>query len=244
MIAVRGRGSQPGRAMMIQAQMRGFVLCAALALTAGAAQRAGVDAYRPARLADGSPPASPGLAIAGGGEVLLEASVDAQGRVSHIDRLRVTPPYADMVANAVENWRFTPAEAFAEREGKRLVDSRVLVAALYRAPALYSGRTVGEVPKDVAKPSVSIPMPDELLAPSYPPNGSGDATVLLEVEVGADGVTKDVRVVHSGGGFDSAALQAVQRWTFRPARSADEGPLPSFAYVIVGFRQPIQPGIR
>ena len=230
--------------MMIQAQMRGILLCAALALMGAGIQKGTEESYRPARLADGSPPASPAITIAGGGEVLLEVSVDAQGRVSHIDRLRATPPYTDMVAEAVENWRFTPAETFSERDGKRLVDSRVLVAAIYRAPALYNGRTVGEVPKDIAKPSISIPMPEELLPPSYPPNGSGDAMVLLEVELGADGTTKDVRVVHSGGGFDSAALQAVQRWTFRPARSLDEAALPSFAYIVVGFRQPIQPGIR
>lgn len=224
--------------------MRGLALCAALALTAGWIQNGSQETFRPARLADGSPPASPPLTIAGGGEVLLELSVDSQGRVSHIDRLRVTPPYTDMVAEAVENWRFTPAESYSERNRRRLVDSRVLVAAVYRAPALYNGRTVGEVPKDIAKPSSSIPTPEELLPPTYPPNGSGDATALLELEVGVDGTTRDVRVVHSGGGFDSAALQAVQRWTFRPARSADEVALPSFAYVIVGFRQPIQPAIR
>jgi TonB family protein len=230
--------------MMIQAQMRRIALCAALTVAAGSIGTGAEETYRPARLADGRPPASPAITIAGGGEVLLELSVDPQGRVSHVDRLRTTPPYTDMVAEAVETWRFTPAEAFSDRNGRRLVDARVLVAAVYRAPALYNGRTVGEVPKDVAKPSISVPVPEELLPPSYPPNGSGDAVVLLEAEIGADGTTKDVRVVHSGGGFDAAALQAVQRWTFRPARSLDEGPLPSFAYVIVGFRQPIQPGIR
>jgi TonB family protein len=230
--------------MMIQAPMRWIALSPAIVVAAGSILTAGQEAYRPARLADGHAPAAPAITIAGGGEVLLEVSVDPQGRVSHIDRLRVTAPYTDMVAEAVETWRFTPADIFSERNGHRLVDARVLVAAVYRAPALYNGRTVGETPKDVARPSISVPVPEELLPPAYPPNGSGDAVVLLELEIGADGRTKDVRVVHSGGGFDAAALQAVQRWTFRPARSLDEGPLPSFAYVIVGFRQPIQPGIR
>jgi protein TonB len=46
--------------------------------------------------------------------------------------------------------------------------------------------------------------------------------VLLSVEVGADGRPQDVSLKHSSGfsALDQAAIQAVRRWSFEPARVA------------------------
>ena len=153
----------------------------------------------------------------------------------------MTPPYTDLLVSAVEKWRFMPAEAASVKEPRHPIESRVLVASLFRPPALYSGTTLGEVPKDVARPSTFVPVPRELIAPPYPPTARGSGTVLLEVDIGADGSPRTVRVVRSGGIFDSAAIQAAERWTFTPARTAD-GPVPSFAYVVMGFLEPIVTG--
>jgi TonB family protein len=213
--------------------------------------QAQVDVYVPAKLVDSALPGAPGdrtpnsgvagATIAGGGEVLLEVSIEKDGHVSNIDKIRVTPPYTDLLATAIEGWRFMPAEAASAREPRHPIASRVLVAALYRPPALYSGTTVGEVPKDVARPSTAIPIPREFISPPYPPTARGNGTVLLEVEVGSDGSPAAVRVVRSAGIFDSAAIQAAERWTFSPAQTLD-GPVPSFAYVVMGFLEPIAPG--
>ena len=200
------------------------------------------DLYVPARLIEGAPPESPGRMIVGGGEVLLEVGVEKNGRVGRIDRLRVTPPYTDLVITAVESWRFLPAEAAFPREPRHAVESRVLVAALYRPPATYLGTTLGEVPRDVARPSTLIPFPHELVAPPYPPNAKANAmgsiTVVLEVEIAPDGSPRNIRVMHSGGALDSAAIQAAERWSFWPARLPD-GPVTSLAYLVIGFREPV-----
>jgi TonB family protein len=207
-----------------------------------ARQDATTDPYAPARLADGPSSPLPSQMIAGGGEVLLELSVEPTGLVGRIDRLRVTPPYTDLVTTTVEGWRFTPAR-IDTKEGRRAVASRVLVAAVYRPPALYLGGTLGEVPRDVARSSIMVPIPHELIAPPYPPTARGSATVLLEREVGSDGGTRNIRVVQSGGGLDPAAIQAAERWRFSPARLPDGPTVPAFVYLVVGFREPtVSPG--
>jgi TonB family protein len=225
------------------------IAASALLLPGTQAQR---DVYVPAKLVESALPAAPGDRtpnsgvvggmIAGGGEVLLEVSIEKDGHVSNIERIRVTPPFTDLLVTAIEGWRFMPAVAGSAREPRHPIASRVLVAALYRMPALYGGTTAGEVPKDVARPSNLIPIPREFISPPYPPNARGSGTVLLEVEVGSDGHPMAVRVVRSGGIFDSAAIQAAERWTFSPAQSLDGGSVPSFAYVVMGFLEPIAPG--
>jgi TonB family protein len=213
---------------------------AAAVLMTAIGQGAPSDPYVPARLVEGPAPAAPGRMIVGGGEVLLDVTIDGAGQVDHIDRIRVTPPYTDLVAAAVESWRFSPAEV-TTREGRRKTESHVLVAGVYRPPALVLGGSLGEPPKDIAKPAALVPMPHELTPPTYPPNARGDGTVVLEIEVGAEGDARTVRVVQSAGGFDSAAIHAAEGWTFSPAR-LDDGAVPAFVYVVMGFREPIVSG--
>ncbi len=182
-----------------------------------------------------------GAAMVGGGEVMLELTVGKDGRVSNVDRLRVTAPYTDLLATAVQGWRFIPAESSANRERRTPVESHVLVAALHRQPSIYLGTSVGDVPRDLARPSNLVPVPHELISAPFPVTARGGGVVLLEVDVGANGATRNVRVIRSAGIFDSAAIQAVERWTFSPARTLD-GAVPSFAYVVMGFLEPIVAG--
>jgi TonB family protein len=60
-------------------------------------------------------------------------------------------------------------------------------------------------------------------------------TVVLSVEVGADGRTSNIRVVRSAGlGLDEKAVEAVSRWRFRPALAGDH-PVAAPALVEVSF---------
>lgn len=204
----------------------------ALALQAGPPQD------EPAKLVQDGLPEQPKLTV-GGGEVLLELAVTSSGAVGRVDRLRVTPPYGDLVASAVENWRFKPATIV--KDGRReSAESKVLVAALFRPPAMYMGGTLGEPVRDLAPPSGEAPSVRELIAPPYPPNAKADALILVEVEVGSGGTVAETRVLRSGGVFDDAAIEAIKRWSFTPPRIA--GAPTSFAYIIVGFREPVAIG--
>jgi TonB family protein len=53
---------------------------------------------------------------------------------------------------------------------------------------------------------------------------------------GAGGIT-NVKVLRSGGGFDEPAIDAVKQWRFLGPKVA--GPSRHFAYVILGFREPV-----
>ena len=74
------------------------------------------------------------------------------------------------------------------------------------------GLAPGSVPVAISKP-----------APSYPAEAlrNGDTgTVVVRIEVGADGKTFAVSVVSRSGSraLDRAAVQAAKRWRFRPAQ--------------------------
>jgi periplasmic protein TonB len=66
-------------------------------------------------------------------------------------------------------------------------------------------------------------------APRYPAEALQQqlqGTVLLRVQVAADGSVVAVRVLRSSGAqsLDAAAVDAVQRWRFLPARDSDAAP--------------------
>lgn len=182
--------------------------------------------FMPARLRGGSAPRLP-VEPVGGGQVLLELSVTPMGRVGGVATLRATSPFTDLLTGAVAGWSFEPA-----REEREAVESRVLVAGVFRPPALV-GPSLGEVPRDVGPPSGGAPFPDSIVPPLYPPRAVGDGAVLVEMDVGADGKVARARIVSSSPPFDASALEAARQWTFRPARRG-----PAFVYAVFGFRQP------
>jgi len=201
------------------------------------------EAFSPARYLDGPMPVLPVTAV-GGGEVLLELSVDVNGHVQGVTPLRATPPFTDLVSAAVRGWRFLPAEVRApeparadEPEGRMRVASTVLVAAVYRPPALRVP-TLGERPGDVATPSQETAFPLTTTVPLYPPHAFNSGVVLLEVRVYRDGTIADVAVVHSAPPFDAAARAAVRQWSFRPARRQGVS-VPTLVYVLFGFPVPV-----
>ncbi len=208
---------------------------------------AGQERWIPARLESGAAPPSPVMSVAGG-EVFLQLTVSRTGDVTRVETLRTTQPFTDAVVNAVRGWRFRPAERRRDRARERRgeagrtgigdpVESRVLVAAIYRPPSLYTP-TLGEPPQDVAPAAEDVAFPRVTTMPQFPPLAQFDGLVLLEVAVGADGSVISAAVVHSAPGFDEAALAAARMWTFRPAEI--DGRLEeSYAYLVMGFRPPV-----
>jgi TonB family protein len=72
----------------------------------------------------------------------------------------------------------------------------------------------------------------------YPTGAQGTATVVLRITVGVDGSVTLPEVVESGGpAFDSAAIAAVQAWTFHPALR-DGVPVPAHVRISFHFEPP------
>src|SRR5712691_8739018 len=186
-----------------------------------------------ARLLSGSlpPPLSP--AVVGRIDEILEVTVDPTGRVTQITRLRASPLPADPLAPTVADWRFAPAN-----DQGRVVQSRVLVAALFRPPQLYNSPTLGDPPVDLTAPSDEIPFPIVTQLPSYPPLAIANGMVLVEVLVGVNGGVRELRTVTGDAAFEQAALDAARLWSFRPA-GWNGGAVEAYAYLVFGFRQPV-----
>ena len=179
----------------------------------------------------------------GGGEVLLEVTVDPAGAVSGIKPLRETATWTERMTASVKTWRFTPAEAeipMAERKPggptTRPVETKVLVAGVFRRPAVI-GVTLGEPIKDVAAASTDIPFPTSLITPTYPPGTMSPGVVLVEVRVDASGGVSDAKVRIPSPGFDSVAMVTARQWKFRAARPGGAAG-PAVAYVVFGFPVP------
>ena len=97
------------------------------------------------RLRDGGLPAQIAEAF-GGGEVVLELAVDASGAVTRVEYLRVTPPYADVLAHSAAAWRFEPAITVIDGRPTAL-PAPVLVVALFRPASFYAGPSAGVLPQ-------------------------------------------------------------------------------------------------
>jgi protein TonB len=215
--------------------MVAFLLALALALVAH-------EAFSPARYTGGAVPPQPAMAV-GGGEVLVELVVTPDGRVTAVTPLRTTPPFAELVADAVREWQFAPASEALQRgrpgepAPRTPVASTVLVAAVFRPPALR-GPTLGELPQDVASASRETPYPLSTTMPPYPPTAYSGGVVLLEARVDREGAVADVSVVRSAPPFDDAAVTAARQWRFRPAVRRGST-VPTFVYILFGFRPPV-----
>ena len=216
--------------------------------TASAARDA--VAVAPAQYLGGTLPEIPTVAISGG-EVLLELTVGSDGRVTAVKPLRHTAPFTEALTAAVGTWKFRPAEDAAlpkpggniDLKTRKPVASKVLVAALFRPPALYAS-TIGEPPKDVAAPSDEIPFPlTAATMPLYPPLAVAGGVTLAELRVAADGRLVGAKVIQSAPPFDGPTLDAVRAWAFRPSRVHGQS-VSAFVYVVAGFRSPVTPSDR
>lgn len=212
-----------------------LVLSATLSWTLFAQQ-----GYTPARLAGGSPPGLAPMAV-GGGQAIVELTVGPGGSIDRARAVRSTPPFTQMLLDTLVGWHFTPAtEIPIDKTGKpgppRGVVSKVIVAAVYRAPVLQ-GATQGEQPVNVTTPSADVAFPSSIREPEFPPRAQFGAVVMIEARVGAGGAVTDVRVISSAPPFDQPALAAARLWRFRPARVG--GSTDTYAYLIFGFPQPV-----
>jgi len=59
----------------------------------------------------------------------------------------------------------------------------------------------------------------EPVRPEVPRTANIRYEVLLKVLVGKDGLVRDVKVIRGVDGLNEAAVDAVKKWTFKPARS-------------------------
>jgi outer membrane biosynthesis protein TonB len=214
------------------------VVVATLAFGAATASYAQRPTFAPPRLLKAALPTLPPPTVVGGGEVIIETTVDRNGRVSRPIILRGTPPYTQMVLDAIASWRFEPARAVDAGGNEMIVEMPVTIGAIYRPPVLMNTPTIGEAPKDWSKPSGEAAYPESTQMPNYPPHALDGGVVLMEVVVNESGAVTETRAIASTGGFESASRDALARWRFKSG-SYRARPVPATAYVLFGFVAPV-----
>jgi TonB family protein len=214
------------------------------ALVLALAVVATVEADTPALFKSGGVPALPVIsAEVGGGEVLLEVSVDSTGAVRGVKALRDTVTFTDRMTQAVRNWRFKPAEIDIPPEQRKPggpmtepIDTKVLVAGTFTRPGVI-GPTLGEPIRDVAPASADVPFPTSVITPANPPGITRPGVVLVEVRLDADGGVSEATIRVSSPGLDSVALSTARQWKFRPAKIRRSSG-PTVVYLVFGFQAP------
>jgi TonB family protein len=220
-----------------------LAVAASLGVVANAQQ-----GFMPAAFQSGAIPQLSVLSVeVGGGEVMLELTVAADGSVIDSRPLRATPSFTERIQSTSGGWRFVPAEAMIpiaeQRAGgplTRAIESKVLVAGIFRPPTFFTP-TIGEPITEVANASDEIPFPISIVRPLFPPNALNAGVVLVEARVSPSGAVIGAVVKISGPGFDDIALDAAKQWRFRPARVGGTF-VPSLAYIVFGFPMPVTGG--
>lgn len=214
------------------------VAFATLALSSATTVLAQPIKFTPPRLLKAELSALPSPMVVGGGEVLIEGIVDRAGRLTRPIVLRGTPPYTQLVLDAIAMWRFEPARATGADGLEAIVEMPVAIAGVYRPPILMNAPTLGEPPKDVSKPSGDVAYPTSMQMPNYPPQARDAGVVLFEVVLNEAGGITETRGIASIGGFETASREALARWGFRGG-SFRARPVPTTAYVMFGFSSPV-----
>lgn len=161
-----------------------------------------------------------------GGTVVAELHFEA-GNVKSLRMLSGEDPFGGPTRSALSEWKLEPKQ-----------DSDELVVVHFRQPYLYHVSKSREEISPV-KPGPSLPYPRVVIAPPYPANTLGQGSVVLLVEISANGRVTDAKIVQGMGALTEASLEAVRKWEFTPPADANGVKQISHAYVVFVYRLPI-----
>lgn len=166
------------------------------------------------------PPHYPVEAIQKGqqGVVILDATIDAQGNVTHVavDPRGTTAPATlqDAAMRAAKGWRYAPGH----KDGKA-------VGGVLRIPVNFSLTGVGpDADRSSSLPSVDVQYKNRN-PPAYPADAlkrREQGNVVLDISVDATGKVTGVQVDKHGtdapAELQTAAIAAARQWKFNPGR--------------------------
>jgi outer membrane biosynthesis protein TonB len=175
-----------------------------------------------------------------GGEVVIELTIDRDGAPTRPVVLRTTPPYTQMMLDAVMQWQFTPARALNVQGARVPVEGQVLVVAVYRPPSLLNGPTLGEPPVQLSPASADVASPSAIVPPVYPVKSLGQGVMLFELLIDEQGRVAESAALAATAGFEEVSRDALRQWTFNPARYRGR-PAAASTYVLFGFMPPLGP---
>ena len=149
-----------------------------------------------------------------GGEVVLDAKVEGDGRVSDVEVVSGATPFLSEALNAARSWTFRPTRA---EEGKR--EQRIGIIFQFAHPgALLAGNPVRtyEIPREDAADRAAHPMLTREAQVSAKTNG--EAGVILSVRIDAKGQPGAIEILQDTESLGTAISASVRDWQFSPGK--------------------------
>ncbi len=151
-----------------------------------------------------------------GGEVVLDAQVDARGRLSDTATVRGDSPFLDNALQATRTWSFHPA-----RQGDEPVASRAGIVFLFvqsHEPARAAHAETHDEPLAGATDRGALPM--DPIEPQFPETTARDGYAIFSGRVGPQGELETLEVLQDSESLAPAVEAAVRRWHFVPGKRA------------------------
>ncbi len=168
-----------------------------------------------------------------GGEVVLDARIDAAGKLVELNVVRGAAPFVEPVLSAVRTWIFSPAQ----RDG-RAVEARIGIVFQFPQsfmPKLTAGEHTYDEPSEDSAGHGALPV--VTVEPNYPPNTTAEGSVVLYDVVDAQGQVTSTRVLRDLEPLTAATIAAAQQWHFVPGKQ-DRANTDSAVILVVTFRRP------
>jgi TonB family protein len=168
--------------------------------------QAGRGMIQQAALISRAEPVYPAEAKAAGvtGRVVLDATIDKDGRVSKVSTVQGHPLLAQAAEDAVREWRYKPTML-----------NGTPVETQTRITLNFAGDRGGSVPPAMDGNSFERA---EVISRKEPARQPISGTVIFRATVGIDGKLSNIRVTDAPAELVPAALDAVKQWVYRPAK--------------------------
>jgi len=168
-----------------------------------------------------------------GGEVIIDAFIDADGKLTDMSVVSGDSPFLEVVMDSVQSWTFQPAQVDGHAVAARI--GIVFNFPQSSLPKMTSGERKYDQP--LAASTSHGPLPLYTIEAAYPPNSVGEGSVALYSSVDAQGKITSTSVLEDVPSLTKPAIAALEQWKFAPAKqagvSADSGVI-----VMVTFRRP------
>jgi len=151
-----------------------------------------------------------------GGEVLLDALVNASGKLEDIKVVKGESPYREKALSAMRTWTFLPARA----DGKP-VEARIGVT--FQFPQTFLRAMVNRA-RQYDAPSANSSdrgaLPLATVEPGSLPNSAGEGSVILFDVVDRQGQIASTSQVYGVESLATPAESAARHWRFAPGKHA------------------------
>jgi hypothetical protein len=168
-----------------------------------------------------------------GGEVVLDARIDRDGRIAELNVVHGIAPYLEPVLGAVRTWIFSPAQL----DG-RAVEARMGIVVQFPQsfrPKLTTSERKYDPPSEDSADHAALPV--FTIEPHYPPNTMAEDSVILYDLVDQRGQVAATQVLRDVEPLTAVTLAASQQWHFVPGKQG-KADTDSAVIVVVTFRHP------